>query len=272
MQSQYKKRKQKEKIKGRIIIVFILLLILAIGVLSFNLRKEKDAIDKTTNCPRDGANHHSAVLIDISQDYNRIQKISIQNHLETIINETEKYEKVSVYTVGADFLADESLRPLMSKCNPRGSSKGNPLFENPEKIEKDWTKEFTEPLVGVFNDLLNNQPKGPSPIMEMIQAISVAAFQKDKPSAKKKLFIFSDMLQNYGRNHHYKSDFNFQEFSDSSIYLRVRTDLTGVTIRVLYVRRLGGEKFQKGTAHAKFWQEYFNSMGAEGYSIKFIEG
>ena len=108
--------------------------------------------------------------------------------------------------------------------------------------------------------------------MEMIQAISLAAFQSEKTSTRKKLFIFSDMLQNYEGVHHYKSDLNFQKFSDSPEYLKVRTDLTGVTIRVLYIRRFGGEKFQKGTAHAKFWQEYFNSMGAEGYSIKFGEG
>ena len=108
--------------------------------------------------------------------------------------------------------------------------------------------------------------------MEMIQTISIAAFQNEKTSTKKKLFIFSDMLQYSPVADHYRDSVNFQKFSDSPEYLKVRTDLTGVTIRVLYIRRFGGEKFQKGTAHAKFWQEYFNSMDAEGYSIKFGEG
>ena len=35
-----------------------------------------------------------------------------------------------------------------------------------------------------------------SPIMEMIQAISLANFQNQKTSVKNKLFIVSDMIQN----------------------------------------------------------------------------
>ena len=80
------------------------------------------------------------------------------------------------------------------------------------------------------------------------------------------------MIQYTADINHYKVDFNFQKFSDSPIYLRVRTDLDGVIINIFYIRRLGHENIQKGTAHAKFWQEYFNSMGAAGFSIKFGEG
>ena len=162
--------------------------------------------------------------------------------------------------------------PLQSKCNPGDPSGANPLIENKRMKQEDWENEFLEPIDTAFNDLLDNDAEGPSPIMEMIQTISIAAFQNEKTSTKKKLFIFSDMLQNSERAHHYKSGFNFQKFSESAEYLTVRTDLTGVTIKVLYIRRRGAEKFQKGTAHAKFWQEYFNSMDAEGFSIKFGEG
>ena len=172
--------------------------------------------------------------------------------------------------MGANY--HESLSPLQSKCNPGDPSGANPLIENKSLLEEDWKKKFFEPIEKEFNNLLDSDKEGPSPIMEMVQAISIAAFQNEKTSTKRKLFIFSDMIQNSEVASHYKDSINFQEFKDSPMYLKVRTDLTGVTVRVGYIRRLGQEKIQKGTAHAKFWQEYFNSMGAAGFSIKFGEG
>ena len=183
---------------------------------------------------------------------------------------TKENEKISVYTVGANY--HETLLPLQSKCNPGDASGVDPFLENKRMKQEDWENEFIKPLNSVFKGLLDNDSDGLSPIMEMVQAISIAAFQNEKPFTKKQLFIFSDMIQYTADINHYKGDFNFQKFSDSPIYLRVRTDLDGVIINIFYIRRLGHENIQKGTAHAKFWQEYFNSMGAEGYSIKFIEG
>ena len=268
--SQRKRRIEKEAKLGGLLIFLVVLVMLVIGFFIIKEYINKQDIDEATNCPTKGASYHKAILIDTSQSYEPIQKNWIKNQLKQIVKGTEKHEKVSIYTVGANY--HESLSPLQSKCNPGNPSGANPLIENKSLLEEDWKKKFFEPIEKEFNNLLDSDKEGPSPIMEMVQAISIAAFQNEKASTKKKLFIFSDMLQNSERAHHYKSDFNFQKFSESAEYLTVRTDLTGVTIKVLYIRRRGAEKFQKGTAHAKFWQEYFNSMDAEGFSIKFGEG
>jgi hypothetical protein len=243
---------------------------LVAGVFLIKEYINKQDINEATNCPEDGVSYHKAILIDTSESHNPVQKNWIKNQLKKIVSNTEKYEKVSVYAVGANY--HENLMPLQSKCNPGDPSGANPLIENKSLLEEDWENDFFEPIDKEFNDLLDNDAEGPSPIMEMIQAISIAAFQNEKASTKKKLFIFSDMIQNSPVAFHYKDSLNFKKFEDSAEYLKVRTDLTGVTIRVFYIRRFGLEKIQKGTAHAKFWQEYFNSMGAEGFSIKFGEG
>ena len=268
--SRRKRRVEQEARKGNLIIFLVVLVILVMGGFFIKAIINKQDIDEATNCPTDGTYYHKAILIDTSQSYEPIQKNWINNQLKQIVKDTKKHEKVSIYTVGANY--HESLSPLQSKCTPGDPSGANPFLENPQMLKEDWENGFLEPLERKFNDLLDNDAEGPSPFMEMVQAISIAAFQNEKASTKKKLFIFSDMLQNSERAHHYKSDFNFQKFSESAEYLTVRTDLTGVTIKVLYIRRRGAEKFQKGTAHAKFWQEYFNSMDAEGFSIKFGEG
>lgn len=268
--SKKQKRAEREAKRGVLLIFFVILVIATMGYFFIKAILNEQEIDEATNCPKDGVSYHKAILIDTSSQYNPVQISWIKNQLKQIINRTEKNEKISIYVVGGDYR--ENLLPLQSKCNPGNPSGANPFYENKFLLEEDWKKNFFEPIEKEFNDLLNSKTEGPSPIMEMIQTISIAAFQNEKVSTKKKLFIFSDMLQNYDGVHHYKSDFNFKEFSDSAKYLTVRTDLTGVTIRVLYIRRAGAEKFQKGTAHAKFWQEYFNSMDAEGFSIKFGEG
>ena len=269
-QSRRRRRKEQEAKKGGLIIFLVIMVILVMGGFFINAIINEQDIDEATNCPTDGVSYHKVILIDTSESYNPVQNNWIKNQLKNIVNGTEKNEKVSVYTVGANY--HENLLPLQSKCNPGDPSGANPLIENKRMKQEDWENEFLEPIDTAFNDLLDNDAEGPSPIMEMVQAISIAAFQNEKVSTKKKLFIFSDMLQNSPVAFHYKDSLNFQKFSDSPEYLKVRTDLTGVTIRVLYIRRFGHEKFQKGTVHAKFWQEYFTSMGAEGFSIKFGEG
>jgi len=268
--SRKKLREEQEAKRGGLLIFFVILVIATMGFFFIKAILNEQDIDKATNCPKDGVSYHKAILIDTSSQYNPVQISWIKNQLKQIINRTEKNEKISIYVVGGNF--HENLLPLQSKCNPGNPSGANPLIENKFLLEEDWKKKFFEPIEKEFNKLLDSDKEGPSPIMEMIQTISIAAFQNEKTSTKKKLFIFSDMLQNSERVHHYKSDFNFQKFSESAQYLTVRTDLTGVTIKVFYIRRSGAEKFQKGTAHAKFWQEYFNSMDAEGFSIKFGEG
>ncbi len=264
------RRRQNKDRTGSLLIFVIVLIFLVIGGFLLNAWLNKQDIDEATNCPKDGVSYHKAILIDTSQSYNSVQKRSIANQLKRIVSRTEKNEKISVYAVGANY--NETLSPLQSKCNPGDASEANPFTENKRMKKEDWENEFIGPINNAFSELLDNNPEGPSPIMEMIQAISIAAFQNEKASTKKKLFIFSDMIQNSARARHYKDSLNFQEFSGSPQYLAVRTDLTGVTVRILYVRRFGLEKIQKGTVHAKFWQEYFDSMGAEGFSIKFIEG
>ena len=268
--SRRKRRVEQEARKGNLIIFLVVLVILVMGGFFIKAIINKQDIDEATNCPTDGTNYHKAILIDTSQSYNPIQKKWIKNQLKKIVYGTKENEKISIYTVGANY--HETLLPLQSKCNPGDASGVNPFLENKRMKQEDWENEFIKPLNSVFKGLLDNDSDGLSPIMEMVQAISIAAFQNEKTSTKRKLFIFSDMIQNSEVASHYKDSINFQEFKDSPMYLKVRTDLTGVTVRVLYIRRFGHEKIQKGTAHAKFWQEYFNSMGAAGFSIKFGEG
>ena len=270
MSSRRSRRKQNKEKKGSILITSVIVMFVAIGGFVLYAMVNKQGIDEATNCPIDGISYHKAILIDTSQSYTPVQKNWIKNQLKQIVSGTEKSEKISVYAVGENH--QETIFPLLSRCNPGDASGVNPFLENKRMKQEDWEKEFIEPLNREFNDLLDGEEGKESPIMEMVQAISIAAFQNENLSVKKELFVFSDMLQNTAEVSHYKGLLNFKNFSKSPAYLRIRTDLSGVKVKIFYIRRLGHENLQKGKVHATFWQEYFNSMNADGFSIKFGEG
>lgn len=264
------KRLLRDKAVGWFFIIIIIGVIIASGGYSLLEITKKQDIDEETNCPSKGITKHSAILIDTTDNYTPVQKIWIKNQLEKIIKATEKHEKVSVYTIDETY--EGALLPLISQCNPGDASNISSLTGNKKLTQMNWENNFIKPLHGEFNELLNKKESNHSPIMEIIQAISIAAFQSEKSSVKKKLFVFSDMIQNTSNVSHYNGSLKFEEFHNSPEYLKVRTDLRGVVVKIFYMRRPDAEDIQKGTTLAQFWADYFNSMDAVIDSIKSGEG
>jgi hypothetical protein len=264
------KRRQRNKAVGWFFIILICGVIIGVGGYSLNKIIKKQDIDEETNCPSEGITKHSAILIDTTDNYTPVQKKWIKNQLEEIIKATEKHEKVSVYTINENY--EGALLPLKSQCNPGDASDINPLTGNKKMTKINWDNEFIKPLHGEFDELLNKKESSQSPIMEIIQAISIAAFQSETSSVRKKLFVFSDMIQNTSNVSHYKDSLKFKEFRNSPEYFKVRTDLQDVVVKIFYMRRTGAEEIQKGTALAQFWAKYFKSMDAVIDSIKSGEG
>ena len=264
------KRKQKNKAIGWFFIILIGVIILVVGGYTLDKIIKKQDIEVGTNCPVKGISKHSVILIDTTDNYLPVQKIWIKNQLGKIVKATDKHEKVSVYTIDENYT--DTLLPLNSQCNPGDASNINPITGNKKMKQMSWENEFIEPLHREFNELLNKKESSHSPIMEIIQAISIDAFQNEIPSVERKLFIFSDMIQNTPEISHYKSSLKFKEFSESPKYLKIRTDLQGVIVKIFYMRRPGAGQIQKGSTHAQFWADYFNAMDATFDSIKFGEG
>ena len=262
-------RLEKEDKRGKIYIGLVIIGLLILIGIYLNAMSKKQGIDPTTNCPTKGISRHTAILIDTTDEYNLVQKTWVSNQLRKIVKETKQYEKISVYTI--DEIYKETPLPLQSKCNPGDASNINKWTENERMKQEEWQKKFIEPLESVFNNLLNKGKSNSSPIMEMIQAISIAAFQSNFSQIGKKLFIFSDMIQNSSEYSHYKDSPQFRDFYKSPKYLKLRTNLKDVAVQIFYVRRPGSEGIQ-GKAHAEFWANYFKSMNARLEPIIATEG
>ena len=110
-----------------------------------------------------------------------------------------------------------------------------------------------------------------SPIMEILQVVSLSAFPTESSDAKKKIVIISDMLHHTPEWSHYRGQMDFATLEQTPYFQRIRTDLQGADVQILYVRRNGMEKLQT-KRHAFFWADYIDAIGGHLSLIEKIDG
>jgi len=168
----------------------------------------------------------------------------------------EKNERFSVYAIEAE--RSVLPRPLFSLCNPGNRRQANVIVQTPEKIQKRFENEFAEPLHQILRGLSPENEADISPIMETISAISqMESFNSSL--VRRKLVLFSDMLQNSVYTH-YRGDLDFRHFLESSSDLAA-TKLEKVNVEVAYITRKRARALQ-GNAHLTFWRRFFEHTGA----------
>jgi hypothetical protein len=79
------------------------------------------------------------------------------------------------------------------------------------------------------------------------------------------------MLQHTPEHSHYNAMTSFQAFRLSPHYRRVRTDLRGIEVEIMYVRRETKPSVQ-GQKHIEFWQQYITDMGGILTHVVSLEG
>ena len=149
---------------------------------------------------------------------------------------------------------------MLIKCNPGTIKDIKDSFKkyasNPKIIQDKWNKEFSEEIDKVIDDLLIDTVKPFSPIMEMIQKVSINAFSNLK-SSENKLILFSDMLHNTNELSFYKTIPSFKQFSKTSYFSKIRTDLEkNVSVEICQVRRDNNEYIQNSKEFKIFWTQY----------------
>lgn len=211
-----------------------------------------------------------AILIDTTDPYNTIQRAFIKKHLSAWRDQLPQFSKINVFAV-SDAQKD-ILSPKLSVCNPGKAA--NPLIQNPERIRVRWEEMFVKPFDELVDNLVNCTSEPRSPIMEMIQAVSISTFPENSMGVPKGLIIISDMLHNTEEYSHYQEAILvFEDFKKSTYFSRVRTDMSEVAVTILYARRDGAEAERvQGRGHARFWDEYFATSGGTVTLIKKIPG
>ena len=182
----------------------------------------------------------------------------------------DKYSLLTIFVIGHEEI---KIEPIFSICNP---GDGEDLENLDEKLGKgyyqaQYEQRFETPLDDALNVLSTIEKANTSPIMEMIQHVSVSTFPLEKSRYGNRLIIISDMIQNVSSFSMYDTSYSFDNFKGSSYYKKINTNLRDASIYILKSRQPGFENLQ-GEKLLKFWQKYFKDMGSGNITIDPVEG
>src|SRR5262249_53067496 len=104
------------------------------------------------------------------------------------------------------------------------------------------------------------------------QSVSVSAFAgSGRQEIPKHLVIVSDMLQYTLEYSQYDRVQSFDTFRSSNYHRRVRADLKGADVEIIYIRR-GTRNAVQGKAHIRFWEDYIRDANGSLTHVVPLEG
>lgn len=269
-----RERKQAATRRAIGILAVLAVIIGGVGYLYVNARKDVRPIDTATLCPTDalGPKSITAILIDRTDTLNATQEAAIRDHLNEIKDQTSQYDQLEIYSV--EPTKTKLLTPEFSMCNPGRGEEISKWTGNPHLVEEHWKALFAEPLQHLFDNMLSGETAAVSPIMESIQSIAVTKLSSADVVAKKiprKLIVVSDLLQYVDGYTQYKPVGSFKKFSATPYYQGVRSDLSGISIEVWYIRRQKTLHLQN-QQHIDFWRDYLTDQGGKIDSVWNVPG
>jgi len=228
-------------------------------------------------CPKDGPIGHTIILLDKTDPPSLIQKSALNQLLAEVAQRhavgfkvpvgaespVRVGELLSIFVVGEDF--KKTPEPLFSRCNPGHGNDANIFLANPKKLENIYRREFDERLDAVRDQFFAVVPSKWSPIMEMIQLVSINGFKRSATGGSRRLIIVSDMLHNTPQYTFFKQQQDFDLFSRTTYFQQIRTDLPGVSVDLRYL--MYSPTLQTNSL-TYFWEAYFKSMGGSLNSAK----
>ncbi len=237
-----------------------LVLLLGAGIaLAWLAQRSRVTLDDAM-CPTDQAPPSlQVILLDASDPLGAAQRLAVANELTRLRRSLPRLARVEVYAIEP---GSGLLEPRAALCNPGDGSNMSQWYQNPELARRRWRAAFETPLAHLVDSRLAHGAAPVSPIYEAIQAIAVRSFGQPRfDGVPKRLFVVSDLMQHVpGRQSHYQGVPDFDRFSETAYFRRVRADLTGVEVRLIYLARATSRI--QGGEHIRFWQRYFARQGA----------
>ncbi len=254
------RRRRKQKKIAMLIIVFSIVIVAVAGVGLWMSSQNNPTLDETTLCPLDSLpTAYWAVVIDVTDNYDAIQRAAIEKRFDAIKRGVPKHALLALYTITDE--AEDGLKPILERCNPGTGEDVSKWTSNPSLLQRRWEEDFEKPLRESLEKLLDGSSLRRSPIMETIKAINVASFEFRERD--RHLILISDMIQHDEDYSHYYRTPDFEDFRKLPSYSKHMTDLSGWDVTILYAERddVMSRKIQ-GRKHINFWDEYFLAQGA----------
>lgn len=251
-----------------LIITIPVIVVIIFGCVYFHFRSKEIALDPVSLCPLTGVVDKTVVLIDRTDPLSEMQQRELLVYLNDIKTSIPLHASISIYEM--EQAKPKMLQPKICICNPGSGENKSQFFANPKLIKKIWEKNFSDKLDLIITQLMEPLEVQGSPIMESIKAISIAEFIGNKnQNIQKRLIIVSDMIQHTLSYSQYNHTSDFHSYKKSSSYQLNLSELNGVNVEILYIKRHDLGNVQ-GKAHIQFWQQYIYSMGGTLTRIKSV--
>jgi hypothetical protein len=252
------KLSKKDK-QGIIVGATSLLGLVVLGMIPVIVNLTSVPYDQETLCPSEGNYAHTVVLIDKTDPLTKTQVGKLNRLIERTKSEMLLHEKLSIYVLDD---RDYSVpAPKFALCNPGTGGNASPIYQNPRLMQIKFEETFGEPLQNALDGIELGATRPVSPVMEMIA--SIADLKDFKLSdQRRRLIIFSDMLQNMQGYSHYRERPDFDTFQNTDYARAQLVKMQGVEVKIFYLKRDSASKRQT-KPHKRFWEQYFDRMGAE---------
>ena len=111
-----------------------------------------------------------------------------------------------------------------------------------------------------------------SPLLATLQGIALDRFAgKAATALQKTLVIVSDMIENEKDYSQYQGDLSYHHFKETPAYRKLRTDLNGTQVQILYVERFTRKQIDP-TALMRFWAEWVQDNRGQYVSAIRLQG
>lgn len=268
--ARYRNRRNKSNSFLYVLITLgILALLAGVGFLFYWQQNQKSITLDDRLCPINAPiEGHHVFLIDQTDPFTEIQQQAFKIKMQQMLVQVPQYHLVSVYTVNSDYKDHQT--PLIERCNPGNGDGLSEMTNNVNKIKKRYQAEFVEPLQNLVTQIDTTIEDSSSPIMETIQTVNLNSFLKDPNDMQKHLVIVSDLIQNTPLINMYRTkNLNFKAFEKQFAYQKVSTNLSGVDVDILWLKR---RPEIQNKALTDFWEQYFMNNHAQLKALEPLEG
>lgn len=267
--SQAQQRRQRERFKGLLYIGITVTAVFVFATVYYMVKSEQRVLDPETLCS-DKPTSLTVLLVDVTDPMNTPQRQDFINQLTRLKNSISRYGELAIMRV--DQSGDQLLSPVITRCSPGTASDTDEKQGNPQKLQRQWETGFSAPLDQAFLEISRASGADKSPIMESVQAAALTELQKPgRDGITKRLIIASDLLQNTDDISFYGALPAAQNFTNSEVFQRVRTDLRGVEVELWQLKRPDSSKTQP-RALSRLWESAIAAQGGEVVRIYDVSG
>lgn len=249
-------------------IAAIFVFISAVAGATYYFFTRDPGLDRRTLCPKEGARAHTVLLVDKTDPLNFNQKQAFLRLLEELVDRRiAPGQLISVFVLGDDFR--QGAKPLVEVCNPGAAEGRSALTANLVKLNAQFRERFREPLLKQADALISTTPAKASPLLEMVQLVSLNGFRKHAVDGSRRLIIVSDMLHKTPQYSMYQGIADFDTFAATEYGRKMTAELPGVEVEIHHV--LHYPKLQT-RRQLDFWNAFFSRSGARIVAVRPLEG